>query len=162
MLIPHLRIIPVHHGGSSTATLLYNLHTTILLQHIILMHSLWFWIYPPQCWMLINRLAIGKLYVIQEPIRLLAPLTLTALDVQLLPEFSNRPQVQCWSQSSPSARVTYLNVTTTRSLVYTLRLPQIQINTPHQYITIKLNAILFNPSNSQILTLLVIRQSVRL
>lgn len=84
------------------------------------------------------------------------------MDVRLLPEYSNRPQIQCWSSSFPSARITYLNVTTTRSLVYTLRLPQIQINTPHQYITIKLNAILFNPSNSQILTLLVIRQSVRL
>lgn len=92
---------------------------------------------------------------------MLAPNGLNVLDTSLLPaEDAAKPQVRCTSTNpGQSGVITYLNVTRTKAQVYTYRIPQIFIKSPHQFVTIKFNAILFNPKPNPTIKALAIDQN---
>lgn len=97
-----------------------------------------------------------------EPIRILAPLVQNQLDTSTLAEYANRQQIQCVSgNAGQTGVVTYLNVTVTKNLVYTFRLPQVFIKSPHQYLNIKFNGVFFNQVNNAAIRVLVIDQNDR-
>ena len=52
--------------------------------------------------------------------------------------------------------MTFLNLTRSKTQIYTIRTPQIKINSHHQFINIKFNAVLFNQRNNPSFVLLVI------
>lgn len=103
---------------------------------------------------------IRNIYIIQEPIQYLTPLSQTLLDTSTLSGYSNREQIQCgYYSSGQTGTITFLNVTVTRNLVYTFRMPLVYIRSPHQYITLKFNAVLFNQNNNPSLRLLIIDET---
>lgn len=109
-----------------------------------------------------SGLTVSNSCLSQEPIRVLGTIGQNTLDTSSLAEFASRQQVQCGANnSSQSGNITFLNVTVTRALVYTFRLPQVFIRSPHQYLTVKFNAVLFNQNNSQNFRLLIIDDNDR-
>lgn len=57
--------------------------------------------------------------------------------------------------------MTFLNLTRTQAQVYTYRLPEIFINSPHQFVNIKFNSILFNRRTNPKIKVLVIDENNR-
>lgn len=78
------------------------------------------------------------------------------------PSVASREQIRC-SSSAPgqSGILTYLNVTRSKSQIYTFRVPQISLTSPHQFVNVKFNAILFNQRNNPSFSLMVIDDNDR-
>jgi hypothetical protein len=75
---------------------------------------------------------------------------------------ASRTQVNCVSSNAgQSGIMTFLNVTRSKTQIYTFRVPQIIINSPHQFVNFKFNALLFNQRNNPSVNVLIIDQNDR-